>query len=184
MKMAMIPALTAAVLLSGCAKSPNQAKNFAASEAEVLFDYSDGGMRWNDTIEFEMDEFPDVKFVWSSLNLTASENDNERALYSGMPIWSVYFCDLNEDGKREIISGISLGSGIIDERILVYDYANSKLYSLSDRFHFDFTPLIADDGTLCYSKRPYAAYPDEPGEPVIEPLTMNVLAENTDGQIW
>lgn len=184
MKRGISLALAAVIALTGCNKQPRQT-SVEASEAEELFDYFTGGMRWDDTIEFEMDEFPDVKFVWDCMNLKASENGSERALYSGMPIWSVYFCDLNGDGKREIISGISLGSGIIDDRILVCDYANGKLYSLSDRFNYDFVPLIAEDGTLQYSKRPYAAYSDEKIEPVIEPLTMNILRDITDNNdIW
>lgn len=172
-KKKLIPLLAAAALLTGCAKP----KSFTPSAAEELFDYSINGMRWDDIIEFEMDEFPDVKFEWDSLNLTANENGTKRTLYSGMPIWSVCFCDLNEDGKREIVSGISLGSGIIDDRIIVYDYANSKLYSLSDRMKFDFTPIVDENNTLCISKRAYGEYPDEHGEPTVEPLTLDKLTE-------
>lgn len=150
----------------------------------MLFDFSDGGMRWDDTIEFELEEFPEIKFAWTSGGISFIEDEKENPVFGGMPIWSVYLCDLNGDGKREIISGISVGSGIIDERIMVYDHGNKKLYTLADRFNTDFTPLINEDGVMCYSKVKLHTYPDPPGEPVIEPLTMNILTEKTDDQIW
>ena len=38
------------------------------------------------------------------------------SLYTGMPIWNVYFCDLTGDGLPELCSSISGGSGMIDNR--------------------------------------------------------------------
>ena len=179
--------LGAAFALTGCGK--DKQPYAYTGEPEMLFDFSDGGMRWDDTIEFELEEFPEIKFIWSSSNLAYVENpengnDKQCFIFSGMPIWSVYFCDLNGDGKREIISGISVGSGIIDDRIIVYDHANSKLYTIEDRFNYDFAPLINEDRVMCYSKVKTYSYPDPPGEPVIEPLTMKVLTEKTDNSIW
>lgn len=179
----------AAVLLSGCnnARQAGGTDVFQPSEAYALFDFSNGGMRWDDTIEFDMDEFPDLSFTWDSMNLTATENGEQRALFSGMPIWSVYFCDLNGDGKREIISEISLGSGIVDERIIVYDVANSKLYDLSDRFNFNFSLKLSEDGTLWYEKRSSSSYFDDPektNKTDTALLTMNVLTEKKDGTVW
>ena len=178
----MTAILGAALVFSGCGKE--KTPYAYTSEAEKLFDFSDGGMRWDDSIEFELEEFPDIQFTWDSANLTAAEDGRERVLFSGMPIWSVYFCDLNGDGKREIISGISVGSGIIDDRIIVYAPANGRLYTLADRFNCDFAPLIDESGTMCYSMIKTRTYSEPPGETVIEPLTMSVLTEKTDNSMW
>lgn len=174
--------LGAALILSGCGKEKEPQVH--TGEPQKLFDFSDGGMRWDDTIEFEIEEFPELKFIWSSADLTLADNGKESVLFSGMPIWSVYFCDLNGDGKREIISGISVGSGIIDDRIIVSDIANDRLYTLEDRFNYNFAPLINENGVMCYSKIASNTYPEPPGEPVIEPLTMKVLTEKSDNSIW
>lgn len=176
--------LGAALISSGCGKEKDPYMYVKTGDPVMLFDYSDSGMKWDDTVEFEMDEFPELRFTWNSAGVAVIENGKERVLFSGMPVWSVYFCDLNGDGKREIISGISVGSGIIDERIMVSDIANNKLYTLSGRFSYDFAPLINEDGVMCYSKTASNTYPDPPGEAVIEPLTMSVLTEKTDDSIW
>ena len=61
------------------------------------------------------------------------------SLYTGMPIWNTYFCDLTGDGLPELCSTISWGSGMIDNRVIIYDYANGVSYSLEDRGVFDYT---------------------------------------------
>lgn len=74
------------------------------------------------------------------------------SLYFGMPIWSVYFCDFNGDGKPELCSSTSFGSGMIDNRFIVYDYANGTSYEKADRGSFDYT-LSLRDGKLTVEKR-------------------------------
>ena len=73
-----------------------------------------------------------------------------------MPIWNAYFCDLTGDGLPELCSSISWGSGMIDNRVIIYDYANGVSYELSDRGYFDFT-LRQDhqDGRLYVDKTKY-----------------------------
>ena len=75
-------------------------------------------------------------------------------LYVGMPIWSVYFYDLTGDGNPELCSTISIGSGIIDNRIIIYDYADGASYELSDRGNFDYVLSMQDD-SLIVEKRVY-----------------------------
>ncbi|MDE7229095.1 MAG: hypothetical protein K2N56_01320 [Oscillospiraceae bacterium] len=86
--------------------------------------------------EFTMDEFPGVKFKCDGQNLTV--NDSDTVLYTGWPINDLYLIDLNGDGKRELCSTVYIGSGIIDERVMAYDYANGKLYELADRGRYDY----------------------------------------------
>ena len=63
-------------------------------------------------------------------------------------VFSFYAADFNNDGYRELCLGVSVGSGMIDERIEIYDYHNNKfIYSLSDRFNHDYY-LTLNDGRL------------------------------------
>ena len=53
-------------------------------------------------------------------------------------------------------STISWGSGMIDNRVIIYDYANGASYELSDRGNFDFTLRFNEaDGYLYVDKRKY-----------------------------
>ena len=75
-------------------------------------------------------------------------------LYEGMPIWSVYFYDLTGDGQPELCSTLSMGSGMIDNRIIIYDYAGGASYELADRGNFDYLLNVQDDA-LVVEKRVY-----------------------------
>ena len=73
-----------------------------------------------------------------------------------MPIWNAYFSDLTGDGLPEICSQVSFGSGIIDNRVIIYDYANGVSYSLIDRGYHDYYLRMNDaDGYLYVDKRIY-----------------------------
>lgn len=126
------------------------ARNHNDCEPEMLFDYFYlDNMQWNKTQDFTLPEFDGVTFRWSSDKITAVKNGTETELFSGMPVWSVYLADLNGDGKREICSTVSYGSGEIDDRIRAYDYANGYLYELEDRPTSDYS-LKMQDGELMY----------------------------------
>lgn len=112
----------------------------------------DDEMVWNGIREISLDEFPGVTFRWHSEKLEAVTDTEIVPLYTGMPIWSVFFCDLTGDGKPELCSTVSIGSGIVDNRVIIYDYANGASYELSDRPHFDYT-LSLENGRLLVEKR-------------------------------
>ena len=99
-------------------------------------------------------------------------------LYIGMPIWSVYFCDLNGDGRRELCSQVSWGSGMIDEHVVVCDYAAGEGYDLWERFEYDYF-LRLEDGELKALKCPYLRYYED-GEVTAEGKLS--LAEDENGQ--
>jgi len=75
-------------------------------------------------------------------------------IFSGMPIWYAYFCDLNGDGVAELCAGTSLGSGIVDDRIEVYDFVKQQLYTLQDRGKYDYT-LSEENGILVVTVTDY-----------------------------
>ena len=73
-----------------------------------------------------------------------------------MPIWNTYFCDLTGDGLPDLCSTVTFGSGIIDSRIIVCDYANGESYTLEDRGKYDYSlRLDESDGSLCVVQRAY-----------------------------
>ena len=115
-------------------------------------------MLWDGYLETNYPEFPDVTFHWSYGTMSAVTETGIVQLYTGMPIWSVYFYDLTGDGLPELCSTISYGSGLIDNRIRVYDYANGASYELEDRGVYDYTfRLDNEDGCLYADKKIYAS---------------------------
>ena len=122
------------------------------------FDYLEtpDEMKWDGSLEISLTEFPDVTFRWTYGEMLAVKGSKSTSLYTGMPIWNAYFCDLTGDGLPELCSTISWGSGMIDNRVTIYDYANGASYELSDRGYFDFTLRFNEaDGYLYVDKRKY-----------------------------
>ena len=122
------------------------------------FDYLEppDEMVWDGRLEINLPEFPDVTFRWTYGEMMAVTGNEITSLYTGMPIWNDYFCDLTGDGLPELCSTISWGSGMIDNRVTIYDYANGASYELSDRGYFDFTLRFNEaDGYLYVDKKKY-----------------------------
>ena len=124
------------------------------------FDYLEAPdeMNWDGGLEINIPEFPNVTFRWYPEKMeTVTEREIiPLPLYTGMPIWSAYFCDLTGDGLPELCSSLSFGSGIIDERIIIYDYANGISYELEERGTFDYILRLNDsDGQLYVDKKNY-----------------------------
>ena len=112
-----------------------------SSPVTKWFDYlvAPDEMNWDGSLEINLPEFPDVTFRWSYGEIVAVKDNEITSLYTGMPIWNTYFCDLTGDGLPELCSTISWGSGMIDNRVIIYDYANGVSYSLEERGVSDYT---------------------------------------------
>lgn len=120
------------------------------SNDELVFDFWNGYMPWEETRSFCVPEYSGVEFEWSSGEVSA----NGEKLFWGMPVWSVYLADLNGDGLREIVSCASLGSGIIDERVYAYDYSSKQLCVLENRMKSNFT-LFMNNGEVWVRESEY-----------------------------
>ena len=98
----------------------------------------------------QLPQFPGVTFRYTPDQITADGGDGQESvvLISGMPIWSVYFCDLTGDGLPELCAALSWGSGMVDNRVVICDYANGASYGLEDRGNCDYT-LRYDAGEDC-----------------------------------
>jgi hypothetical protein len=112
--------------------------------------YYDEYLPWEESIDIVLPEFPGVTFTWTSDKITANAID----LIWGMPVWNVYLTDLTNDGKPEICATVSIGSGIADNRIIVYDYANGQEYQLADRMKYDYS-LSMQDGQVMITQSDY-----------------------------
>ena len=126
------------------------------------FDYTENpsAMDYESTINLPI--YPDVTFSYNQAQIIASkpfdtsELTDHTILITGMPIWNAYFADLTGDDYPEICATYTFGSGIIDSRIIIYDYAKGSSYELSDRGYFDFTLRLNEaDGYLYVDKTKY-----------------------------
>jgi len=107
-------------------------------------------------LEINLPEFPDVTFRWYAGKMEAVTENGITPLYTGMPIWNTYFCDLTGDGLPDLCSTYTFGSGMIDSRIIIYDYANGASYELMDRGNHDFTLRFDEEsGRLWVDKKVY-----------------------------
>lgn len=127
----------------------------AFSEAQLWFDeYESDAFPWDGIREINLDAFPGVTFRWLQGQMTAVTDEEITPLYSGMPIWSVYFADLTGDGLPELCSTVSYGSGVVDDRVIIYDYAGGASYILEDRGEYDYV-LSLEDGKLWVTQYAY-----------------------------
>ena len=120
------------------------------------FNYLDSPseMPWDGRLEIDVPQFPDVTFRWYSEKVEAVTEGGIVPLYHGMPIWNAYFRDLTGDGLPELCSTVSYGSGMIDTRVIVYDYASGVQYELEDRGEYDYV-LSMQGGELAVTKSDY-----------------------------
>ena len=82
---------------------------------------------------------------------------NDEYLLGGMGDYctSIYLTDITGDGKYELCFGMSSGSGIVDDNIVVYDYeTRTCIFSLHDRMVHDYYLFVRDD-TLCVKEAEY-----------------------------
>ena len=126
------------------------------------FDYTENPSAMDDESTINLPIYPDVTFSYNQAQIIASkpfdtsELTDHTILITGMPIWNAYFTDLTGDDYPEICATYTFGSGIIDSRIIIYDYAKGASYELSDRGYFDFTLRLNEaDGYLYVDKTKY-----------------------------
>lgn len=139
--------------------------------------FGSDGYILNMPVTFDMEEFPNIMFLREPSDggdtLSAAEDDVFFTLFkSGNIITSIYLCDLNGDGKREICAGISRPSnlGTIESSIAVCDYENGMMYLLSDEDRYDYLLGVKDD-VLTYQKFDAATG----NELNYEPLRLDVM---------
>jgi hypothetical protein len=162
---AMILLFVLIIGLMGCANAEPPATAtlpLSTMPAEKWFDFyrRHDEMPWDDTLELELPEFPGVTFTWSWKGVTATCQNGVRGLFGGMPTWNVYLADVTGNGLPDFAATISFGSGIVDTRVVVYDFANDERYVLSDRAISDYA-LSMDNGNLIVIQTPWMSEKDK-----------------------
>lgn len=119
------------------------------------FDYTSSPRErdWEEELVLQIPQFPGVTFRATAEQITAQgEKFGGRVLplVTGMPIHNAYFCDLTEDGLPELCTTLSWGSGMIDTRVLVYDYGEGTGYTMESRGTYDYALRYNDEEGLLY----------------------------------
>ena len=142
-------------------------------------------------VVYRLNEYQDLAFQRQSEDtIVLAEHGTILYTLSGMPIWNAYFADISGDGSPEFCATVSFGSGMIDERVIVYDILNGKEYTLADRCKTNYV-LSMEFGTLGVRKSVYPATPldrasnYQPGALVLENGRLSVVPITEDGsQSW
>ncbi len=121
---------------------------------EWLDYYLDEQLPWDGSSELTLPEYSGTTFRWTPYEITAVTSGSEAVLLNGAPVWNVYLADLTGDGLPEFCATVSFGSGIVDTRVLVYDYIDGNLYELSDRMIYDYV-LSLENGRLIVTQSKY-----------------------------
>lgn len=150
----LAPLFIASFSLAGCHLDNANSEWYASSIKGIkLFDYWVDGEDCFDKAKdgVSLSEYPDVTFKYDKS--TSELKANEEVIHYGM--FSLYAADFNNDGYRELCIGFSVGSGIIDERIDIYDYHNGKIiFQLNHRVGYpdqanDYYLFLDDLDQLC-----------------------------------
>lgn len=153
-KSIIVSLLISSFSLSGCNLDNVNSEWYASSIKGIkLFDYWVDGEDCFDKAKdgVSLSEYPDVTFKYDKS--TSELKANEEVIHCGM--FSLYAADFNNDGYRELCIGFSVGSGIIDERIDIYDYHNGKtIFQLNHRVGYpdqanDYYLFLDDLDQLC-----------------------------------
>ena len=142
--------------LSGC-YLPFTAQTSSVAEW-VDYTGTPSEMDWDGVQELQLPQFPGVTFRYTPYEVTADagEGGEPAVLITGMPVWSVWFTDLTGDGLPELCATLSWGSGMIDTRVVIYDYAGGASYGLEDRGNYDYSLRYSpEEDRLYVDKRSY-----------------------------
>ncbi|MDE7326377.1 MAG: M56 family metallopeptidase [Lachnospiraceae bacterium] len=174
-------AVTAFIIMAVCfLTNPEQGSGMTqnVNGLECWFDKMnpDSEENWSGSLEMHLAKFPGVTFRASHTKVEAVTEEGVTELFLGMPIWNVYVTDLSGDGLPELCATVSYGSGIIDEHIIVYDYAKGESYTLWERGENNYV-LKMEDGKLRVCRTKY----QDPQEGVEGSLW---LVTGEDGRRW
>lgn len=152
-KTILVSLLLASFPLWGCNSDPgNSTQRAHPVTGTKLLDYwSDGGDFLSKAeAGVSLPEYPDVTFLFDGS--TGELKANEEVIHYGMS--SLYAADFDGDGYRELCIGFAVGSGIVDQRIDIYDYHNGKtIFQLNHRGYpdqgNDYFLFLDDSDKLC-----------------------------------
>lgn len=120
---------------------------------------------WNQTLEIELPELLGVKFLWKEGKVSVVDAKGTMELIGGMAVicQNGYFYDLTKDGIPELCATVSVGSGMIDTRVVVYDYKAGITYELEDRSFYDYALFLSDEELIVNKTKYMTEYIVEQG---------------------
>lgn len=146
----------------------------AGSQEEFVYTDEEVSTIRNSIKIWSGDGLGDTEVLLSPVNKTTETGYTATYLTHGMPVefdaekdtWFKIGVNMQNPTNEDIIVYIEVenvdcatytcGSGIIDSRVIIYDYANGVSYELSDRGYFDFTLRFNEaDGYLYVDKTKY-----------------------------
>ena len=141
--LAMLAVIAVVLAMVGCVADPNTTDNShqIPPVGELLVDVKGKTYDPDDEELFTLPDFPGVQFLRKWATIYVQQGDDWRAVIQGSRI---YLADLNGDGCREFCTTRSVGSGIIDERIYVYDLADDMRYTVHQRAEYDYDLALVD----------------------------------------
>lgn len=106
--------------------------------------------------KFNVSSFKDVSFIYE-FKLT----DSNGFTFIDVPMDNLYLADINNDGYLDFCASLSIGSGQINNALLIYDYKNQNtLYHLSDRRNYDYL-FSSDENNYLKATKYEIKYPHE-----------------------
>ena len=117
-------------------------------------------LMWHTVVGLQLPEYQDVTFWCTAGSIVAEYSEEKEEMILGMPILNVYLADLTGDDLPEFCATVKIGSGVIDTRVVVYDYAAKKSFDLEDRFYYDYS-LFLENGNLMVSQSKYPLLENE-----------------------
>ena len=147
------------------------------TETSLWFDYSDS--YWPQEVGQQNIMDPEgingVILRCDSENMMLITDTESLTLFQGWPIWNAYFADLNGDGVREVCATVSVGFGMIDTRVMVYDFVSGLGYELQERGTYDYA-LSMHNGELMVTQSSHAT-----GHPMTSGRL--ILAQDNSGNL-
>ena len=130
----------------------------SSSKATKWIDYTEtpADMNYEQELTTEHPDFPGITFHYTPYDISVTEKTGifdkaeKKKLVEGWPIWNAYFYDVTGDGISDICASLSVGFGAIDNRIMVYDYANGVSYSMENRLEYDYYLRYNKEDALLY----------------------------------
>ncbi len=136
------------------------------SKITKWIDYTENpaDMDYEQELSTEHSDFSGVTFHYTPYDISVTEKTGifgkteKKKLIEGWPIWNAYFYDVTGDGISDICASLSIGFGAIDNRVIVYDYANGVSYSLENRMEYDYYLRYNEEENLLYvDKKKYGS---------------------------
>lgn len=153
-------AIAAPLVLRNVGNSPITSNNVlsgaaaSAPKVEKLGYNLDGAEDYREyKFEFTMPEYEGVAFECAHNKITA----NGEVIASGLPILEVYLADLDSNGRREIVSRSTFGSGILTTVISACDYSEKQpyIYMFSNNGLGNYLELFENNGELWVRETEY-----------------------------